>query len=399
MSLLLDAMRKNGDPERQGKPELQLEEHPGYPPQPSASASTPAAPANPAPVSPAQPPQAAPASRTAPGSRAAGENLFAAKKPAPVKKRRWKLGFIPTVLLIAAILFAAGGYYVWLEIQPPQQARYIPQPQPAAPPVAAAPAPQANTPPPLLPITPPDMAAAPVPAPVETSSPPAVEQAIPKPVRKKTAARKKPALRAPKATNPLGIQRSQEADPLDATLAAAYSAYQKGDNATAWQRYREALAKDAKNRDALLGLAVIAQQQGQDDAALHYYRQVMQLDPRDPVANAGLAAFGAGDPANTESRLKQLIAQQPDAAALHFALGNHYADQSRWSEAQQAYFSALSNEPANALFAFNLAISLDHLGQAKLAAQYYQKALQLDPAANAGFDHASTQQRLKQLTR
>ena len=194
------------------------------------------------------------------------------------------------------------------------------------------------------------------------------------------------------------ILHHPEADSIDPILASAYASYQKGDYATAWQHYREALVLAPDNRDALLGLAVIAQQQGKNDTALHYYRQVLVLDPRDPIAHAGLSAFGSGDSSSRESRLKQLISQQPDAAALYFALGHQYVEQSRWSDAQQAYFNALAMEPSNALFAFSLAISLDHLGQRKAAAQYYQQALQFDTADHSRFNRSHAQQRLNELT-
>jgi Tfp pilus assembly protein PilF len=181
-------------------------------------------------------------------------------------------------------------------------------------------------------------------------------------------------------------------------LTAAYQAYQNGNYEIANQRYHEAISKDSKNRDALLGLAAIAQQQGQDDMAVNYYRRVLALDPRDAVAQAALASFVSEDNANKESRLKQLISQQPESAALHFALGNQYADQSRWAEAQQAYFNALAQEPSNALFAFSLAISLDHIGQRNAAVQYYRQALQFDTSGNSGFNREKAQQRLNQLT-
>jgi tetratricopeptide (TPR) repeat protein len=201
-----------------------------------------------------------------------------------------------------------------------------------------------------------------------------------------------------KQNNPaLEIQHKPEPDSIDPILTSAYQAYQKGDYETSGKLYREALSKDSKNRDALLGLAAIAQQQGQDDAALQYYRRVLTLDPNDPVAQAALTSFGPGDPAGKESHLKQLIARQPDSAALNFALANQYADQSRWAEAQQAYFNALSLEPSNALYAFNLAISLDHLGQRNVAAQYYRQALQFDTSGNSGFNRDQAQQRLNQI--
>ncbi len=201
-----------------------------------------------------------------------------------------------------------------------------------------------------------------------------------------------------KPAQPLHIEHKQEGDAVDPTLLAGYQAYRNGDLRTAWQHYSDVLHKDAKNRDALLGLAAIAQQQSQDTIAARYYDQVLALDPRDPIAHAGMSAlFGAANAAGTESRLKLLLSQQPQSAALHFALGNHYAEQSRWGDAQQAYFNAYGIDPGNAQFAFNLAVSLDHLGQSKPAAQYYQRALQLDTSDSAGFDRTQTQQRLQEL--
>jgi Flp pilus assembly protein TadD len=200
-------------------------------------------------------------------------------------------------------------------------------------------------------------------------------------------------------SSPLNIQHQPEADSIDPILTSAYQAYQSGDYAAAEQRYQNALTQDPNNRDALLGLAAIAQQHGQDNAALKYYHRVLVLDPHDPVAHAALASLTPGEFDRKESDLKQLIAQQPDSAALHFAQGNQYAEQSRWAEAQQAYFNALAAEPSNALFAFNLAISLDHLGQGNIAAQYYRQALQFDTTGHSGFVHEHAQQRLNQLTK
>lgn len=196
----------------------------------------------------------------------------------------------------------------------------------------------------------------------------------------------------------ISIRQQQEPDSIDLLLSAAYASYQKGELASAWQQYSVVIGKVPNNRDALLGLAVIEQQQGKDDAALDHYRIVLQLDPRDPVAHAGLSRFGGGSPASKESRLAQLIAQQPDSAALYFALGHQYAEQSRWSDARQAYFSALAMEPGNALFAFNLAISLDHLGQRGAAASFYRQAIQLSHSDSPGFSREQARSRLDELT-
>lgn len=181
---------------------------------------------------------------------------------------------------------------------------------------------------------------------------------------------------------------------------SAYRAYRSGHLDEARQMYLEALGKDAHNTDVLLGLAAIAQQRGEDQFAAQYYLRVLTLDPRNPVANAGMSALTTDE--NSESRLKTLLREQRDSAALHFALGNLYASQSRWGEAQSAYFNAYLLDSKNAELALNLAVSLDHLSQYKLAAQYYQLALQLDQTGvnqPHGFDHLQISQRVKELTR
>ncbi len=357
MSLLLDALKKSGD-NQQKSTGLTLEDAP--------------------------PPRDSSASANA-SSRAAGETLFAAKKKKPASGG-WKLGLVPTTLLIALVFGSGYGYYVWLELQPPSQPR-VAQRTPPPPP---APAPMTAAAPALVPFIPPQEQSAPLPPeqPVVTAR----NEDFGAPRNKPQASRP----HKPAATG-VAIQRKVETDSITPALLDAYQAYQRGDYITAAQGYRQVLGKDAHNRDALLGLAAIAQQQGQDEAAQNYYRQLLVLDPRDPAAQTAMMAYSP-DEGNTESRLKLLLAEQPRSAALHFALGNYYAGLSGWGDAQQYYFNAHTLEPSNAQFTFNLAVSLDHLGQRKLAAQYYQQALQLDVSGHSGFDHAQAQQRLNELT-
>ena len=369
MSLLLDAMKKSGDKSQStGLSNMSLEE-----PAPSASRSA---------------PTPEPSTTTA---RAAGQALFAAKKKKAEPRFRWTLGLIPTTLIICSIIGSIYGYYVWRELNPP--APQVVQPQIAPPPTQIV----AHTPPPLV------ASLAPAPQPTVDVAPP-VAAPVPEttPVLNYTIAKPRPKSsakpRTPKAPASMSIERQQAMDTITPALLDAYQAYQQGDYTTASQGYREVLKRDERNRDALLGMGAIAQQQGQDQTAQHYYRQVLLLDPRDPIALGAMTAYSAGNGVDTESQLKQMLSEQPRSGSLNYALGNVYADQSRWAEAQQAYFNARMLEPSNAQFTFNLAVSLDHLGQSKLAAQYYQQALQLDPANNAGFEHAQAQQRLNELT-
>jgi len=397
MSLLLDALKKtgsapqsgfNGQVEANGRTESG---NPSYPGNMSGMSleELPNKHGDELPVkqSTYSPPPAgtgpAAAKTASPSPRSSGENLFAAKKAPPRKKFNYTLGIIPTALIIGTLLGTAGGIYVWIEIQPPKAVKRI-SPPPA---VAAytAPAPRPVAP---LALPPENLPAEEMQPKVSTPAPATENIARPDNVRRAPATQ---------TSGGIQIQRKFANDNIYNTLTAAYQAYQSGDFGTAWQRYREVLQMDARNRDALLGMAAIAQQQDQDDAAIQYYKQVLILDPRDPVAQAGMAAFSTGDAADKESRLKQSLAQSPQSGALHFALGNLYTEQSRWGDAQQAYFNAFRLEPMNALFAFSLATSLDHLGQKKIAAQYYGQALQLDTAGNSGFDRGQTEQRMYKL--
>ena len=65
-------------------------------------------------------------------------------------------------------------------------------------------------------------------------------------------------------------------------------------------------------------------------------------------------------------------------------LGNVYAEQSQWSQAQQSYFQAHHLEPGNPDYAYNLAVGLDHLRQAKLALNYYRRAAELTGTQGRG---------------
>ena len=187
---------------------------------------------------------------------------------------------------------------------------------------------------------------------------------------------------------------------IDPLVEQAYQAFQRNDLAAARDGYQRALAREPTNRDALLGLAAIDVRSGQPGSAEGRYLRLLEIDPRDSHAVASLISLrGQLDPVASESRLKNLIASQPETALLHFSLGNQYAQQSRWSEAQAAYFKAHSVDPENADYAFNLAVSLDQLHQGKLALEFYQRALALTDKRVASFDPARARLRMQELSK
>jgi tetratricopeptide (TPR) repeat protein len=184
-------------------------------------------------------------------------------------------------------------------------------------------------------------------------------------------------------------------------VGTAYAAYLAGDLAVARNDYQDALREEPANRDALLGLAALDVRGGRFEAAEVGYLRLLQANPRDAHAQAALIALRTGrvDPLAAESRVKSMLADNPGAHVLNFTLGNQFAQQGRWAEAQQEYFKAFAAEPDNPDFAYNLAVSLDHLRQPKLALQYYRRALSLAKARGASFDAGSAEARAAQLAR
>jgi len=183
--------------------------------------------------------------------------------------------------------------------------------------------------------------------------------------------------KAPKNDSSLLITSKTQANEVDPNLSAAYAAFNRGDNALAQQKYRQVLQSDVRNTDALLGMAAIAQRQGRDADAVGWYQKVLEIEPRNSMAQSALVNAQINtDSTGRESRIKSMIAQQPEAH-LYAALGNEYAEQNQWSSAQDAYFNASRLSPNNADYAFNLAISLEQLGKSNLALAQYERTLDL----------------------
>lgn len=193
------------------------------------------------------------------------------------------------------------------------------------------------------------------------------------------------------------IRKRIRIGPVTASLERAYAALLGGDAESAAEAYRAALGHEPDNRDAFLGLAAVAARAGRWDEAAGHYTRLLASHPADTVARAALIAIAEQDPARGESRLKALLWTRPRAAHLHFNLGNLYAAQSRWAEAQQSYFNAYRFDRRNADYAYNLAISLDHLSQPESALGLYREALVLSRSRPASFEAEAALQRIRDL--
>jgi tetratricopeptide (TPR) repeat protein len=375
-------------------------------------------------------PAARQAQGNAAGQRATAQAVFQAK----FKEPNPRLPFYITMGVLGA--FAIGTIvYFYIQLRPaPPLVNLSPPPAAGEQPVATARAPAAippsaattatgqpipglpgGSPAPTTTAPQPAAATSPTPAPAPAPAPTAATGESDRP----PAPAAKPAPSPSTSPTPLqtaqsGITRSEPSTApaprsfgrravarVNPGVAAGYAAYQSGDLERARSAYQQALRAEPRNIDALLGMAAVELRARQYASADRYYQRVLRLDPRNPHAHAGMLALRNQemDPVVAESRVKSLIARDPAADGLQFTLGNQYAQQGRWGEAQQAYFKALAGDPKNPDFAYNLAVSLDHLRQVKPALQHYRLALQLAESRGAAFDAAAAQSRIAQLER
>lgn len=422
MSLLLDALKKAEEAKRQAAattqapaaapatpPAAGLSLEPQAPvskPLPDLSAHLDTVDADLAAVSKSAPlrkPAAEPA-RPAPqandsAERAAVRNVFDAKAtPAPDRRPLW-IG-----LGLAGLAAVGIGGWLWWQLQSVGAGSLAARPVAAQPPAAGAGGPAT---PPMLPPAPtlappaPTLAAS---SPTGAGAPPASAPAFSAAQATEAAATEERATRraaeaarpAAEPDSPVRLTRSPQR--VNATLAQAYEQLQGGQIESAERSYQQVLKNEPNNTDALLGLAAIALQQGQNTRAEGLYLKTLEADPKDANALAGLVNLrGQSDPLTAESRLKTMLATQPDSPTLNFALGNLYAGQARWPEAQQAYFHAHTADAGNPDYLFNLAAALDNMHLPKIALEYYQEALTAASSRRSGFDVNLVKRRILEL--
>ena len=208
------------------------------------------------------------------------------------------------------------------------------------------------------------------------------------------------------ASDSISFTRTASTPGVDPILQQAYAAFQRDDMAVAQDLYQRVLQESPRHRDALLGLAAISASNNETAVAMELYSRLLARDPSDAVARAGLLGIRpAGGPEQQERELRRLVEQQSEVAPVLYALGNFYASQGRWNEAQRLYFNALQQAKTDALedvpvhpdYAFNLAVSLEQLNQVSAALTYYNEAIAFSANVPASFDLNIARRRVTSL--
>jgi tetratricopeptide (TPR) repeat protein len=97
--------------------------------------------------------------------------------------------------------------------------------------------------------------------------------------------------------------------------------------------------------------------------------------------------------------LEAVAEDSPAGGAPPSTLGYEHARNGRWAQAREAYALAAADDPQNPDFAFNLAVSHDHLRERQRAMTLYQRALELQRERPAQFSADAARERLRSLAR
>jgi len=204
----------------------------------------------------------------------------------------------------------------------------------------------------------------------------------------------RPVVKKPKT---ISITKTKKEDPISVLLQKAYKHYQAAEYIQSDTLYKQVLIRDSKQHDALLGVAAIAVVNKDVTLAKNYYQQLLRYYPGDSIATSALVDLAKQQTTvASESQLKLLLHEDPDAAHVHFSLGLLYANQGRVKESQQAFFDAFARDK-KADYAYNLAVMLDKLGQQKAALSYYKQASDLSDKGVSHFNEKLALERIMQL--
>jgi tetratricopeptide (TPR) repeat protein len=320
------------------------------------------------------------------GSKAQPQNIFAVGKKQPSKERSYKK---LVVLLVVVLLMAVGGLFLIDQAEDVTVSYKDILAEKRQSVVKKAMAPNTD--------------AAPI---EETTDAADVEDEVEVAVAAEETApitsivKEKPSVTPAQVSDPSAIKitKRRTSTSLLATLNKAYKALLGNDLQQAKGLYQQVLSKQPKQIDALLGLANIEIQQGGLLTARGLYERVLRVDETNSVAQLGLLqTYQEQDLISQQQVLEEVIGKHGGNAESYVSLGNAYSEQSKWSLAQDAYFKAFSLNNSNAIYAYNLAVSLDQMEQYAAAKTYYLKALSLNSVSTKPLDLKRVEKRLKEL--
>lgn len=174
----------------------------------------------------------------------------------------------------------------------------------------------------------------------------------------------------------LSMQTRQPEEDAAMLVEQAYRAMEAGQLEVAASYYKKALYQEPENKEALFGLASVYQRTGQLPQARATYSKLLSID-RDnwPAMNNFLILAAEESPDHAIEEFKRLARINPEFAPIPAQIGMIYYRQKKYDEAAKHLQKAVTLDPSNLSYRFNLAVVYDRLGRSKLASRLYQQLL------------------------
>ncbi len=202
-------------------------------------------------------------------------------------------------------------------------------------------------------------------------------------------------------------RRFAEADEILARLErsepALYTiAFERAETLLNWgksresiEEFRKALALNLSFDQAWVGLGRAAFVLGQNKDAAEAFRLALRFNPRNYLARRSLARvyWREGQPEEAEVELARVASEHPDFAEGRAEHGVALAKVKRYQEAIAELRAALDLGYRDAIVYYYLGLSYSEIGDATLAVEAYQRAVEVDPSYAVAYVHLALQYR------
>jgi Flp pilus assembly protein TadD len=160
-------------------------------------------------------------------------------------------------------------------------------------------------------------------------------------------------------------------------LEQGYENLMDGHEAIAAGYYNEALKAEPKNELALFGLATTHQRMGNRDEARELYGRLLAINPTHREAlNNFMALISDEAPEDAIEELEKLETENPDFSPIPAQLGVVYKKLGDNRMAVNKLVRALQLSPDNVSYKYNLAITLDAMGDTEEASDLYMELIE-----------------------
>ena len=185
---------------------------------------------------------------------------------------------------------------------------------------------------------------------------------------------------------------------IEELMSDAKNAAFSGQTEVAIALYREVLAHDPQNNNAMLGIAIEYQKAHQYDDACKIYKELLSLKPRNyKILKGYLNAISHSEPEYALSELRYLEEIYPEDPQIRAHIGMVHVSLMNYRQAEKYLKTALSLDPDNVVYRYNLAVLCDKLGKYREASHLYTQILKSDNSHTLAASYESIKDRLDYL--